>query len=114
MHVSPWPEGSRILPASPNVSARPLFPGRTLLRGRDQPDDLPHARAVEVLAGIHAAGDFEFSERVLVLIQSHQTGGKRIVILGAGLKPHSLAKLFFRLRQLFGINQRHSEIMVAE
>ena len=69
-----------------------------LLRGCDQPDDLPHSGAVKVLAGIPAGSDFELSESLFVLVKSHQAGGQGIVILGAGLEAEGLSKLLFSLR----------------
>src|SRR5450432_3235409 len=85
-------------------------PAASLLRGGDQPDGLLHTGPVKVLTGIHAGSDFEFSESLFVLVQSHQAGGKRIMIIRARFQAEGLAKFFFSLRQLLGVHERGSEI----
>src|SRR5208337_1073527 len=96
-----------------NRRARSVLPGR-LLRRCDQADDLLHSGPVKILAGIHPRGDFEFSQSLLILVESHQAGGERIVILGAGLEPESFAKFLLSLGQLWSIYERGAEIAVHQ
>jgi hypothetical protein len=47
-----------------------------LFRCRDQADYLLHPGPVEILARVHARGDFEFSECFFILVTSHEAGGE--------------------------------------
>ena len=73
-----------------------------------------HAGPIEVLARVHAGGNFQLSKRLFVLVPNHQAGGERIVILSAWLEPQGLAKFLFGLRKLPRVHERGAEIVVSQ